>query len=570
MQAVRVSLGFLFTFSAWQSPAVGQQTAAPAAAADAAPEAVPEATSEAAQTDVPAESATSSKATDDRVAELERRLAALEKERAPVVPPSAQPAPAPKTNDVGEGRKAAGAEVTQREMDQYISSQFNSRTETRNRLTPGERAIKDKLEEVMNGFIDIGGYFRAGYGRNDRGGPQTDFQAPGALAKYRLGNEANNFGEIIFGKNIYFPGLFSGDSDLGSSSALTGPIARIQFRADFFNTYSNSGVGSNTTVGLPEAWASIGNVIPSQPSAKFWAGNRYYRRQDVHIDDFFYWNMSGGGAGIEDVEVGRAKLAFAWIGVGSTSGVSDVPDPDPLNEAGHSKSNLDLRLYDLPILGGNAEVGVIYSRTQSGLDHNGDQAEPASGVSFNLVHKIPHFISDDGQQRFSLQVGSGAAKTFNSTFELITTDEGEFIRPDHPASWRFRVMDDFTANLNEYFSLGPVVLYQVTDYADGSGRHQWFSVGARPIVHFNRFFNIAVEGGLDWVKDPGADSEGTLYKVTVAPEVSLGNRFMSRPAVRTFVTCAYWTDDFVDHVGGIDYVDRNYGINAGVQMEAWF
>jgi maltoporin len=538
---------------------MGQETAvAPAAkpSQDVAP--TPSAPPSAADS----EKSPATSATDARVAELERRLAALEKETTPEV--------APASPETEEETSAANAEEIQREIDRYVHRQFKNSTETRNRLTPGEKAINEKMEEVMNGFIDIGGYFRAGYGRNDRGGPQTDFQAPGALAKYRLGNEANNFGEIIFGKNIYVPGIFSSEPELRPSGVPTGPIARVQFRVDFFNPYSDSSMSADTSVGLPEAWASIGNVIPSQPTAKIWAGNRYYRRQDISIDDFFFWNMSGGGAGIEDIEIGRAKMAFAWIGVGSQSGVSDVPEPDALNEAGHSKTNLDLRLYDWDLLAGNVEVGIIYSHTKSGLDENGEQADSTSGVSFNFVHKIPHFISDDGQQRFTVQVGNGAAKTFNSTFERITTEEGVFIRPDDPASWRFRVMDDFTANLNEHFSLGPVLLYQVTDFADGSGRHQWFSAGVRPIVHFNRFFNIAVEAGVDWVKDPGLDAEGSLYKLTLAPQVSLGNRFLSRPAIRAFVTWAHWTPDFVGQVGGLDYVDRSYGFNAGAQMEAWF
>ena len=39
--------------------------------------------------------------------------------------------------------------------------------------------VQEQLEKVLNNFVDIGGYFRAGYGRNDKGGPQPAFQAPG-------------------------------------------------------------------------------------------------------------------------------------------------------------------------------------------------------------------------------------------------------------------------------------------------------------------------------------------------------------------------------------------------------
>jgi maltoporin len=40
-----------------------------------------------------------------------------------------------------------------------------------------------------------------------------------------------------------------------------------------------------------------------------WAGTRYYKRESVYISDFFYWNPSGVGAGVEDINV--AKM-FDW------------------------------------------------------------------------------------------------------------------------------------------------------------------------------------------------------------------------------------------------------------------
>ncbi len=220
--------------------------------------------------------------------------------------------------------------------------------------------MADRFEQVLGNFLDIGGYFRAGYGRDSRGGVLTAFAAPGAAAKYRLGNEAENYGELIFGKSVYLPGAFRVNEDLRPDGTPSGPIARVQIRLSMLSPYATLGSGSGTTFGLPEAWASIGNVIPSQPGAKFWAGRRFYRRHDIHLNDFYFWDMSGGGGGVEDVQLGPAKLALAWIGFGSTSGLGGVPAPDPTNAAGFSKSNFDLRAYDMPLLGGLGEVGLIF------------------------------------------------------------------------------------------------------------------------------------------------------------------------------------------------------------------
>src|SRR5229473_2190322 len=62
----------------------------------------------------------------------------------------------------------------------------------------------EKLEEQVNAF-EFHGYFRSGYGMNSAGGQQVAFQAPGAGAKYRLGNEAETYGELIFVNNWLNP-----------------------------------------------------------------------------------------------------------------------------------------------------------------------------------------------------------------------------------------------------------------------------------------------------------------------------------------------------------------------------
>ena len=84
----------------------------------------------------------------------------------------------------------------------------------------------------------------------------------------------------------------------------------------------------------------------------------------------------------------------------------------------------------------------------------------------------------------------------------------------------------------------------------------WASAGVRPIWHFNNYISLAGEAGVDWVKDESAGTSGYLYKLTLAPQVSLGGRFMSRPVIRAFVTYAHWGDDFVGQVGGLDYRER--------------
>jgi maltoporin len=264
---------------------------------------------------------------------------------------------------------------------------------------------------------------------------------------------------------------------------------------------------------------------------------------------------------MEDLQLPFGKLALAWIGAASQSGFSDVPNPDANNQAGFSKANWDLRLYDVPLPLGTGEFGVVYARADSGLDAAGNSAPNSDGVAFTFLHTSAPFISKDGVNKFSVQFGTGAAKTFTSGFETVTLTNGVFILPDATDSWRFRVTESFTANVGDHFSIGPAFVYQYTD--DGNGDQvQWVSSGLRPVWHFNKYLSLAVEGGVDWVKDTASD--------TIAPQVSLGGRFMSRPVIRAFATYAHWSDDFIGQVGGNDYLNQNDGWTYGVQMEVWW
>lgn len=490
-------------------------------------------------------------------------------EPAPLLPGPATPS-AP-SQPVTPGPAKDHSESAKVKIDEFLTSTYENDTETRSRaIAHRRRALADRFEHVLGNFVDIGGYFRAGYGRDSNGGSLAAFAAPGAASKYRLGNEAENYGELIFGKSVYLPGAFKMNEDLRPDGTPSGPIARVQVRLSMLSPYATLGAASGTTFGLPEAWASIGNVLPSQPNAKFWAGRRYYRRHDIHISDFYFWDMSGGGGGIEDVQVGPVKLALSWIGFAGASGLGDLPAPDPANAAGFSKSSFDLRAYDMPLLGGRAELGVVLSTLRSGYDQSGRKAPSSTGVSANFVHTVSDFINPGGTNKFTVQYGTGPAKTFTSGFETIDLPEGTFIRSVQKGSWRLRVTEHFIASLGEHFSLGPALVFQATDQADGSGRQYWYSAGVRPIVHFNRFFSLAAEGGVDWVRDTGADTNGTLGKVTLAPQVSIGNRFDSRPVIRAFGTYAFWSEDFRGKVGGPDYASDRRGFNSGAQMEVWW
>lgn len=487
----------------------------------------------------------------------------------------AAPAPrkkaARKTGDTDPEPTPTNEEMQAREFEKSkrkaADERFNGGTETRD-LAMGlseENLLAERIEEVLEGYLDITGYFRAGYGRANTGGPQQAFGIPD-LAKYRLGNEAENYGELAFAKTFYPIGLFAGGAMDDS-----GPVARMTYRLSFYNPYDNYGTASDTDFASPEVWGSIANVIDGMPDAKIWAGNRFYRRRDINMNDFYFWDMSGGGAGIEDVTVGNGKMAFAWIGDGAQSGITNGFDsPDPENAAGFSKTNFDLRYYDWAFLGGKGELGLIYASAESGDDSSGNSADDSDGFALNLVKTDEGFLDKSSLNVVSLQIGTGPASSFTSGFESYSTPDGSFIRPVPDDAWRFRATEQLVIQPVEQFSFGAAMVYQYTDYGLEIPDQHWLSGGVRPIWHLTDAFSIALEGGVDWASSTQGGEGGTLGKLTLAPQVSLGNEYFSRPVLRAFFTYAIWSDGLQGEVGGLDYEGRSTGWTWGVQMESWW
>src|SRR5258708_7006644 len=248
------------------------------------------------------------------------------------------------------------------------------------------------LKQQMGAF-EFHGYFRSGYGLNSEGGQQVAFAAPGAGAKYRLGNEAETYGEFIFVNNWVNP-------ERSSDKAWIKTEAMIEANTTNSGTYANfnNSLG-NDQFRLREAFVQAGNIFESQPNAKFWAGDRYYRRQHIEIDDFYPLDMSGYGAGVEDLDVRFGKLALGFL-----SGAR----PDITTQNGnYAKSNIDLRLYDLKAPAGTAAFWFDFANSRGGTTSTGALIPTSNGYAFGFRHQRLEWHG--GYHLLGIQYGTGPA-----------------------------------------------------------------------------------------------------------------------------------------------------------------
>ena len=427
-----------------------------------------------------------------------------------------------------------------------------------------------KLQQQVSSF-EFHGYFRSGYGLNSAGGQQVAFEAPGADAKYRLGNEAETYAELIFVNNWLNPDHIIDKAWMKTEFMIEANTSNSANSASFPN-----GVG-NDQFRFREAFIQAGNIFESQPDAKFWAGERYYRRQHIDIDDFYPLDMSGYGAGVEDLHVGIGKLAVAFV---------NAARPDIVTQNGNlAKSNIDVRLYDMKGPAGLWGVWFDYATSKGGTLFSVSTLTGATspttvpttdGYAFGFRHQRLEWHG--GYHTLSAQYGTGAASNFSNPGNGTTIATPT---PFIDQSRQLLVTEQVVFQPNDRFAMMPIFVFQRTK--DGNPLHpwdEWVSFGARPEIFFTRYISLAFEGGFDHTHclagcmnqadSPIGPYDGWLRKFTIAPQIGAGRKFFSRPVIRAFLTYASWSEAFRGLVGGVPFMNRTSGLTYGVQGETWF
>ena len=396
-----------------------------------------------------------------------------------------------------------------------------------------EMSIQDRLDNL----IIFHGYLRSGFGANGKGGGQQAFQAPGAPAKYRLGNETDTYGEIIFDKEW--------------SPNKTG----AQFRGEVmlaFQTQQNTSYDPDNLFLLREAFVESKNFC-WVPDWVFWAGKRYYDRHDVHINDYYYLDMSGYGGGIRDINLGLCTFDIAYLG----GTLEDV-----ITHRGEvSGHHLDMRFQNLEVPFGKAIIWGDLAITPGGEVPDGRIVEDSRGFATGLIHIIEDFLG--GFNKAAVLWGRGAASNFS------TSIDDPFTAID--ATSQFLFTETLTMQPSDTFTMQTTFITRVIDNGDPSdSKISWVSGGLRPILQLTDYWAIAFEYGADHVDNEQLGVEGTLHKFTIAPELRSGPQFFSRPSLRAFLTYAVWPDEFRGLVGGDAYVNDTEGFSMGCQVETWW
>jgi maltoporin len=390
--------------------------------------------------------------------------------------------------------------------------------------------------------VDFHGYFRSGIGWGSKDGGQTCFTLPGVPGNgnFRLGNECETYGEAAFDQN-----LFDGkDGVKFDYHIMFAYVARQQ--EDFENLSQN-----NNQFALRQNWAEAKN-LPFLAGGSAWIGKRYYQRHDVHINDFFYWDASGPGAGVENIKLGGdLKASFA---VFRANGNNFNNDPNR-----NANTRYDARVHGINLGAlGSLEAGVQFNSA----DSNNPNAK--DGTAFVIEHSLPLL---GGVNKLFATVGNDSANAPFFAFPNNTPGNQD-------GSWG--IQDTLQWQISPQFSG-----MAVAGMFDFKNNYKWTYLGVRPVWHFTDYFKLQGEIGTNRIKPDSQSQTSKLDKFTIAPTIVAGRGFWARPELRFFYTYAKWNNKARDGVfgpnagvvaGGVNgpYGTNTKGSTYGFQVEAWW
>jgi maltoporin len=377
--------------------------------------------------------------------------------------------------------------------------------------------------------VDWSGYFRGGPAATSVSGESRQcYGLAGPGLKYRLGNECDFYGEFQLAQAM--------------------KADAVEFNAVLMTNFYSPQTETNNNYGIEQAYVEM-KGLDIAPQALFWMGKRR-DRNDVHIVDTFFVNMSGVGAGVEAIDLGWGKFGFSGYKEDSTPVRNDDGSLD--NTAGNNGgARLHAQIYDI---GANQDGKLRFVATYSKSDSQGG-TKGTDGFGFSAEHVQDKFFG--GGNHLWLQYAQGATN-INQGFGTLTAPSG---------NKTFRIVDSPTWQVGAVGGQA-IVLYQ-HDEADNGPSTDSSSIGGRVSYALSKNFKLLGELGYSTKKTDGKPSEN-LTKITFAPALSTGPDFWKRPELRLYVTYASFNSAAAaDPANGLPF-GKTDGTSFGAQVEIWF
>ena len=423
--------------------------------------------------------------------------------------------------------KAVDKALTERQakIDAAVNKQADVINEPQSTAQSPDMAIPFGVK--FTGYARYGAHFQSG----DQKYVGVDGSYNGASAIGRLGNEGNG-GEFQLSK------AFKGDN---------GAIWDVNVMIDHWGDEVN----------LKKAYAGVTNILASNPNAYLWAGRDFHQRPQQGINDYFWMNHDGQGAGVKDFDMGGVKFdvaAVAAVESCSPEVMDDEANPSRITCTGGSgtgdKGNYALtsKIHGMKVGPLDLEIYANY-----GFDSKAVESEERS-----KAWQGAFVLSHTGDKGVNKVIARYSDNSDNSVYSK--TDELKTIYASFEGNYKFTQQAQV-----EYL----LAFHDYDNDADNTDNRKNYGAIVRPMYWWNDVHSTWLEAGYQRVDyDMGGDNHG--WKLTLSQNISIAMGPEFRPMLRFYVTGGEVDNKRTARVNGSDDDTQLDSLNVGAMWEAWF
>lgn len=412
----------------------------------------------------------------------------------------------------------------QAKMDAAVAKKTDVVTDPQSPAQSPDMAIPFGV--TFSGYARYGAHYQSG----DQKYVAVDGSYNGASGIGRLGNEGNG-GEFQLSKAFK-----------SQSSAIWDVNVMIDHWGDEVN--------------LKKAYAGVTNVLASNPDAYLWAGRDFHQRPQQNINDYFWMNHDGQGAGVKNFDVGGIKFdvaAVAAVESCSPEVLSDESNPSRITCTGGSgtgdKGNYAAtsKIHGIKLGALDLELYANY-----GFDSKAEESEDrlkAWQGAFVLSHTNDHGVNKV-IARYSDNSDNSVYSKTEGLSTVYTSFEGKHL---------------FSPQAQVEYLLG------YHDYDNSrlkSDNRKNYAAIVRPMYFWNDVHSTWLEAGYQRVNyDEGGSNHG--WKLTLSQNIAIAMGPEFRPMLRFYVTGGKVDNARTARVNGRENEILD-DFNLGAMWEAWF
>ncbi|HFQ6873083.1 TPA: carbohydrate porin, partial [Klebsiella pneumoniae] len=309
-------------------------------------------------------------------------------------------------------------------------------------------------------------------------------------------------------------------------------------------------------VNLKKAYVGVTNVLESNPNAYLWAGRDFHQRPQQGINDYFWMNHDGQGAGVKNFDIGGVQFdvaAVSQVKSCSPEVMADETNPSRITCTGSSDTG-DNGHYALTTKTHNIKAGPIDVEVYANYGFDSKAVDSDARLEAWQGGLVLSHTNDSGVNKVILRYSDNSDNSvYNKTDDLTTVYAS------------FEGSHKFTQQAQVEYLLA---FHDYDNGKDNTDNRKNYGAIVRPMYFWNDVHSTWLEAGYQRVDyDQGGDNHG--WKLTLSQNIAIGMGPEFRPMLRFYVTGGQVDNEHTAKVNNTKDQQLD-SLNVGGMFEAWF